>query len=133
MIFLIFHCLKLIMFKFIRTITGCFVSSPDCVCIARTPAIPLPEDPYHPTLELTITKVHKLSEKSAKLIPCFRRATFALIRSLIACSDWSNLYLYTHITEADNIFYSILNAVFYTCAPMYYPKISIQPPWYNKA
>jgi len=32
----------------------CFVSSPDCVCIARTSAITLPEDPNHPTLELTI-------------------------------------------------------------------------------
>jgi len=65
----------------------CFVSSPDCVCIARTYAITLPEDPYNLTLELTIdtgTKVHQLSEKSAKRIPCFRRANFALINSLIA-------------------------------------------------
>jgi len=113
----------------------CFVSSPDCVCIARTSEITLPEDPYHPTLELTIdtcTKVYELSEKSAKRIPCFRRANFVLINSLIACSDWSNLYLCTNINEAVNIFYNVLNEVFDTCVHTYYPKISNQPPWFNK-
>jgi len=91
------------------------VQSPDCVCIARTPAITLPEDPYHPTLELTIdtgTKVYELSEKLAKRIPCFRRANFALVNSLIACPDWSNLYLSTNINEAGYIFYNILNEVY---------------------
>jgi len=47
-----------------RLLDLCFVSSPDCVCIARTSAITLPEDPYHPKLELTIdtdTKVYELS------------------------------------------------------------------------
>jgi len=55
-----------------RLLDLCFVSSPDCACIARTSAITLPEDPYDPTLELTIdtgTKVYELSEKSAKRIP----------------------------------------------------------------
>jgi len=55
-----------------RLMDLCFVSSPDCVCIARTSAITLPEVPYHPTLELTIdtgTKVYKVSEKIAKRIP----------------------------------------------------------------
>jgi len=101
----------------------------------QTSAITLPEDPYHPTLELTIdtgTKVHELSEKSAKYFPCFRRANFALINSLIACSDWSNLHLCTNITEAVNIFYIALNAVFDTCVPAYYPKISNQPPLFYK-
>jgi len=54
-----------------RLLDLCFVSSPDCVCIARTSAIILPEDPYHSTLELTIemgTKVHELSEKMSKRI-----------------------------------------------------------------
>jgi len=95
-----------------RLLDLCFVqSSPDCVCIARTAAINLPEDPHHPTLELTIvtgTKVYELSVKSAERIPCFRRANFALINSLIACSDWSNLYLRTYINEAVNIFYNVL-------------------------
>jgi len=40
----------------------------------------------------------------------FRIASFALINSLIACSDWSNLYLCTNITEVGNIFYTVLNA-----------------------
>jgi len=118
-----------------RLLHLCFVSSPDCVCIARTSAIILPEDPYHSTLELTIdtgTKVYELSEKLAKRIPCFRRKNFALINCLIACSDWSNLYLCTNINDAVNIFYNILNEVFDTCVPTYYPKISNQPPWFNK-
>jgi len=77
-------------------------------------------------------KVHELSEKSAKRIRCFHRANFAFINSVIACSDWCNLYLCTNITEAVNIFYNVLNAVFYTCVPTYYAKISNQPPWLNK-
>jgi len=110
-----------------RLLDLCFVSSPDCVCIAKTSAITLPGDPYHPRLELTFatgTKVHELSEKSAKRIPCFRRANFALINSLIVCSDWSNLYLCTNITEAVNIFYNALSAVIDTCVSTSYPKIS---------
>jgi len=99
-------------------------SSPDCVCKARTSSITLPEDLYHPTLELTIdtgTEVYELSEKSAKRILCFRRANFAFMNSLKACSDWSNLYLCTNISEADYIFYNVLNEVFDTCVPTYYP------------
>jgi len=69
--------------------------------------------------------VYELSEKSAKRIPCFRRANFA-------CSDWSNLYLCTNINEAVNIFYNVLNEVFDTCVHTYYPKISNQPPLYKK-
>jgi len=114
-----------------RLLELCFVSSPDCVCIARTSTITLPEDPYQPTLELTIdtgTKVHELSVKSAKRIPCFRKANFALINSLITCSEWFNLYLYTNITEAVNIFYNVLNAVFDTCVHQPHP----QPQWFNK-
>jgi len=34
-----------------RLLHLCFVSSPDCVCIARTFAITLTADPYHPTLD----------------------------------------------------------------------------------
>jgi len=52
--------------------------------------------------------VYEVSEKIANRIPCFRRANFALINSLIACLDWSNLYLSTNLNEAVNIFYNIL-------------------------
>jgi len=68
-----------------RLLDLCFVSSPDCACIARTSAITLPEEPYHPTLELTIdtgTKVHELSEKSAKPTPAFVERTLNSIITL---------------------------------------------------
>jgi hypothetical protein len=118
-----------------RSLDLCFVSDPSKVILNRAQPLSVPEDPYHPTLEVNFDLGYYSltnSNTNSKRVRCFRKADFLLLNNLISNFDWSNLHLCTDMAVAIKVFYSTINSFFDICVPRFYPTASSKPPWFTK-
>jgi len=94
----------------------------------------VPEDRYHPTLELTIcfpcvdTLSPSLSPTKSR---CFRKCDFSKLNNLISQYNWTNLYNCLDIESATELFNSVLNSFFFECVPDSFPPKIDRPPWFT--
>jgi len=112
-----------------------FVLDPSEVTISRIDPLVVPEDQYHPTLELTIC-LPCVDTLSPLLSPtksrCFRKCDFSKLNNLISQYNWTNLYNCLDIESATELFYSVLNFFFCECVPDSFPLELDRPPWFTK-
>jgi len=94
----------------------------------------VPEDRYHPTLELTIcfpcvdTLSPLLSPTKSR---CFRKCDFSKLNNLISQYYWTNLYNCLDIESATELFNSVLNSFFFECVPDSFPSKIDRPPCFT--
>jgi len=95
----------------------------------------VPEDRYHPTLDLTIC-LPCVDTLSPLLSPtksrCFRKCDFNKLNNMISQYNWANLYNCWDIESATELFYSVLNSFFCECVPDSFPPKLGRPPWFTR-
>jgi len=84
-----------------------FVLDPSEVTVSRIDPLVVPEDQYHPTLELTIC-LPSVDTLSPSLSPnkcrCFRKCDFSKLNNLTSQYNWKNLYNCLDIESATELF-----------------------------
>jgi len=99
-----------------------FVLDPSEVTVSRIDQLVVPEDQYHPTLELTIWLSCIDTLLSSPLLSptksrCFRKCDFSNLINLNSQYYWTNLYNCLDIESATELFYIVLNSFFCECVP----------------
>jgi len=94
----------------------------------------VPEDRYHPTLELTIC-LPFVDTLSPLLSPtkrrCFRKCDFKKLNKMTSQYNWANLFNCLNIKSATELFYIVLNSIFCECVPDSFPPKLDWPPWFT--
>lgn len=92
------------------------------------------EDPYHPTLEVSVVTVVPLSYRSRSTRPagyCYRRANFFQIYQQLSRVDWSYLYSLSNIDQSVDYFYNQIYNILDQCCPLRKEKQSKYPFWFT--
>jgi len=84
--------------------------------VSRIDALVVPEDRFHPTLELTIffPCVDSLSPPKSR---CFRKCDYNKLNNMILQYNWTNLYNFMNIKITTEVFLCVLNLFFNECVP----------------
>lgn len=104
-----------------RLLDLCFVSDPARVSLARVAPLTQPEDPYHPTFDVTLdigANLQNISDRPAKRVYCFGKSDFDRLNNFIYDFNWSDLYMCTDMAAAVDIFYNAMNSFFSECVPL---------------
>jgi len=120
-----------------RQIDLMFVSNPsEVVTVSRIDAFVVPEDRYHPTMELTIclpcVDTIPLSVSPTKM-KCFQKCDYNKLNDMISENNWTNLYNCIDIESATELFYIVLNTFFNECVPDRLPSKLNEPLWFTNA
>lgn len=117
-----------------------FVNDKEDCCINRSYPITVPEDRYHPSIELMISipSDNILSPAiCTDKVFSFKNADYFALNELIVNTDWNNLLslsLYPNgtIENMFNIFYSKMRSFMESCIPKRIQRPLSGPPWNSK-
>jgi hypothetical protein len=105
-------------------------------CIVTQCTSPLvPEDAYHPALEVKMQSIQISSMRSVpRIVRLFRQADYDNINKDLFMIDWCNLHKSTDINEAVDYFYEKINYIISCHVPVRMLKHnSRSPPWFSSA
>lgn len=113
-----------------------FVSEPSDFCILRHDPLSLPEDVYHPTLELNSFHASEMFNNTpppSQRMYCFKRTNYDLLKFHISNIDWINmLSRCIDLDESVDLFYRLLDECFSIAIPKVRPITFSGPPWNTK-
>jgi len=100
-----------------------FVNDNTFAPVSRAFPLTTPEDPHHPPLELSIettftTSVRANNSSERRLIFCFHKANFNLMRTRLSSIDWANLFLNLRIDDCVEALYNVLWECIHQCVPL---------------
>lgn len=114
-----------------------FVNEPNECTISRTYPVSLPEDIYHPTIEISCN-LHSCNpvknNSSNEKFFCFKRANFTELISFIHNTNWLQLlalsdYSAHSVDEMVDKFYKTMLEYMDECIPKFKPHSKSGPPW----
>jgi len=113
-----------------------FVSDPFEVTVSRIDALVVPEDRYHPTLDLTICL--PCIDTLSPLVPqtkmrSFPKCDYKRLNDMISEHNWTDLYNCMDIESATELFYIVLNTFFNERVPDRLPSKLNRSPWFTNA
>lgn len=126
------HHFKLLDLIFVNETAECYIK--------RSNPITIPEDRYHPTIEINIYVPPELvaapSSKKDKAF-CFKQSNYILLNELLNNTNWNNLLSLPTGTMSDidrktEIFYNKMYSFMDICIPKLIIKELSGPPWNTK-
>lgn len=110
-----------------------FVNQPKETFLMSTDALVLPEDRFHPTIELKINLYPSLTSTSEKIKKlkefCFIKTDYLKLNSLLSSVDWNGILSSNNLENVIENFYIALHFCISKCVPLLAKYDNVGPPW----